>query len=373
MNAFCTLSGGDAARKLTKLYEKYGYAKFTMSKFEEYDLYAENKSFLKSENIITFSDLNGRLLALKPDVTLSIVKNVKSKTQMPYKLYYNENVYRVNRGTKDYIEITQVGLEHIGELDLYSVFEVLSLAVQSLKTIGGSYILDMSHIGFINGLLDETALTAPQREKVCELISERNAHELGSYCSGLGTDSSLVSKITALSGIYGEFERAFAMAERLAVNASMSAALGELESVYGLLKSFGMDKGVNLDFSIVNDVTYYNGIIFQGFIENIPAAVLSGGRYDNLLKKLGKDAQAVGFAVYTDILDSYFTADDPYDVDCVLLYTENAGALSVGKAANALLLQGKSISVQKKLRKDVKAREYYELKEGEAVKIDEVS
>ena len=60
---------------LRSLYEKYGYSQFKMSKFEEYDLYVRNKDFLVSDNIITFTDTNGKLMALKPDVTLSIIKN----------------------------------------------------------------------------------------------------------------------------------------------------------------------------------------------------------------------------------------------------------------------------------------------------------
>ena len=64
-----------AILKLRSLYKKYGYMPFKMSKFEEYDLYVRNKDFLISDRVITFNDTNGKLLALKPDVTLSIIKN----------------------------------------------------------------------------------------------------------------------------------------------------------------------------------------------------------------------------------------------------------------------------------------------------------
>ena len=79
--------------KLTSLFSSYGYKKFKMSKFEEYDLYIENKSFLKSDNIIAFNDPTGKLLALKPDVTLSIAKNTAENECEPRKLFYAENVY----------------------------------------------------------------------------------------------------------------------------------------------------------------------------------------------------------------------------------------------------------------------------------------
>lgn len=72
------LSGEEAvAFALRELYHAYGYRPYKMSKFEPYDLYVQNRSFLVGDNILTFTDTNGRLMALKPDVTLSIIKNYK--------------------------------------------------------------------------------------------------------------------------------------------------------------------------------------------------------------------------------------------------------------------------------------------------------
>ena len=84
---------------LRMLYEQMGYKRFKMSKFEEYDLYLEYKKFLSTENIITLTDLHGKLFALKPDITLSIAKNAKPGEAQ--KLYYKENVYRASRETKE--------------------------------------------------------------------------------------------------------------------------------------------------------------------------------------------------------------------------------------------------------------------------------
>ena len=89
--------------KLRELYEKYGYRRFKMSKFEEYDFYMEYKKFLTTQNIISFNDLDGRLLALKPDITLSIAKNAPEGENT--KVYYNENVYRTAPTSHGYREI----------------------------------------------------------------------------------------------------------------------------------------------------------------------------------------------------------------------------------------------------------------------------
>ena len=121
--------------ELRSLYEKYGYIQYKMSKFEEYDLYVKNKDFLVSDSIITFNDTNGKLLALKPDVTLSIIKNTQDAAGSVQKVYYNENVYRVSKGTHTFKEIMQTGLECIGDIDTFNICEVVALAAKSLNAI----------------------------------------------------------------------------------------------------------------------------------------------------------------------------------------------------------------------------------------------
>ena len=144
---------------LRSLYNRYGYSQYKMSKFEEYDLYARNKDFLISDRVITFTDLSGKLMALKPDVTLSIVKNSKDIPQTVQKLYYNENVYRVAKGAHGFKEIMQVGLECLGDIDDYCIFEVITLAAESLACISDRCVLDISHLGLLSGLIDSIGVT----------------------------------------------------------------------------------------------------------------------------------------------------------------------------------------------------------------------
>ena len=118
---------------LRSIYKNYGYLPFKMSKFEEYDLYVGNKDFLVSDRVITFNDTDGRLLALKPDVTLSIIKHTTDEVGVKQKVYYNENVYRVSGATGQFKEIMQMGLESIGDIDVTDIFEVVSLALKSLS------------------------------------------------------------------------------------------------------------------------------------------------------------------------------------------------------------------------------------------------
>lgn len=358
------LSAGEAAAmKLRSLYESYGYKKFKMSKFEEYDLYAENKSFL-SGGIITFTDFSGRLMALKPDVTLSIAKNIPSEGYVYEKVYYSENVYRAAPGSAECKEIMQVGVECIGDVDLGSICEVVLLASESLAGIGSQYVLDMSHLGFVAGLLDEAELAQPEREMIGELLERKNAHGIREICERKGVGQELTELLTSLPAIGGPYQQALESAKRLNVNARTHAALAELTELFKVMEELGAAGCLNLDFSLVNNMSYYNGIIFQGFIRGIPNAVLSGGSYGFLMSRLGKQADAVGFAIYLNLLDDFEEDGEEYDADVLLLYSVEADIPAVEKERRRLIDEGMRVRVQKSADGKLRCRRVTSLKEG---------
>ena len=328
-----------AVMSLRSLYRQYGFKQFKMSKFEEYDLYAKNKDFLLGSNVITFTDTNGKLMALKPDVTLSIVKGSNDTFDEPEKVYYSENVYRVDKGTHRFKEIMQVGLECLGNLDIYSVSEVIMLAKKSLDAISSRNILDISHMGFIMGLLDDTGLSGKQKKKIITCIREKNTLSIKAYCEEFSLDES--------------------------VNEKTQAAVCELENIYEFLKQYGCEQGVNLDFSIVNDLNYYNGVIFQGFVDGVPTCILTGGRYDNLVHKLKKRSGAVGFAVYLDLISRLMKSNDDYDVDVLLIYDDNASAGELAAAVKNITDSGKCVKAQKVNSGSVKYKQLMKLENGE--------
>ena len=131
--------------RLRSLYESLGYSRFSMRRFEEYGLYLENKSFLKSENVLTFTNPDGKLMALKPDVTLSIVKHARNERAGLERVYYQESVYSYSSVNREVTEIEQMGVEAMGDVDGYVVSEVVRLALESLRAIGLPCVLDISH------------------------------------------------------------------------------------------------------------------------------------------------------------------------------------------------------------------------------------
>ncbi len=331
-----------AVRQLRELYRRYGYTQYKMSKFEPYDLYARSKSFLVSEDILTFTDADGRLMALKPDVTLSIVKNAKEGAGLQ-KVYYSENVYRTSPMTRSFREIMQTGLECVGEIDLVAMGEVLLLAAKSLETISGDYLLDVSHLGFVAGLLDSADVPQDCREELLKRMGEKNVSALGGLCRELGLDPEMTQDLCQMTTLYGPPARLLPQLEEMVRGDRMSAALRELEDVCALLPQ----EHLRLDFSIVNNMDYYNGLIFRGYLPGLPSGVLSGGQYDNLLRQMGRKDGAIGFAVYMNLLERLEQPRESYDADLLLLYDDKVPVPAVLEEAERCRQSGQSVRVER--------------------------
>ena len=349
---------------LRSLYGKYGYLPFTMSKFEEYELYVKNKDFLVSDSVITFTDTNGKLLALKPDVTLSIIKNGQDEVGTKQKVYYSENVYRISGSTRQFKEIMQTGLECIGDIDLYDVFEVVTLACASLESISKSYVVEISHLGILNSLLDSINPNEEFKNAVMGCIEQKNAHEIKKLCQEYCVGDDKASILCDFVGIYGKADAVLNKLNSLNVSADFDAAVDELRAIVELLNTTKYKDKIQLDFSIVNDMNYYNGIVFNGFIEGVCETVLFGGRYDGLLSKMGRKSNGIGFALYVDLLEGLSKESRSYDVDVLVLYGDSS-AKELSAVVNSYVEKGMSISAQKAVPEKLRYRELVDLR-GEA-------
>lgn len=342
-----------AAYALRSLYRGFGYAPYKMSKFEEYELYVRNKDFLVSDHIITFTDTTGRLLALKPDVTLSIVKNSRNSASGVQKVYYNEKVYRTASGSNEFREITQVGLECIGAVDTYALCEVLTLAARSLAALADDYVLEVSHLDIVACVLDGMGVDGATRARLLTLVAEKNAHDIDALCREVGADEAHVAMLKRLVSTYGSPAEVLPVLRELAEqDARLLAPIGALEDVLSALS----DDALRIDFSLINDMNYYNGLVFRGYIKGVPSRMLSGGQYDGLMQKMGKSASAVGFAVYLDLLEQ-LRADAPeYDADTVVLYDDTVTPQEVLERVRALAEEGEQVIALRALPTSLRCR-----------------
>lgn len=356
-----------AAYKLRQLYRSCGFRQYRMSRFEEYDLYAKTKDFLPGGSIMTFTASNGTLMALKPDVTISIINNYNEQVPGVEKIYYNENVYRTACNESDFREIMQTGLECIGELDFFNICEVITLAARSLYEISRDYILDISHMGIVTGLTDELGLGGEESGEILSCISCKNTDGITELCRRWSLEAGLIEKLRTLIGISGTMKTALKELEGTIVNEKMRAGFEELEEIAKILTLAGYDRNIRFDFSVINNMNYYNGVVFQGFVDGIPQSVLSGGRYDNLMKKLGKSSGAIGFAVYLNMLVLLEGSEQSYDSEAVLLYTASDSTADVLKSVKKLAASGLTVCALKEIPERFKYRFLYKMENGEAL------
>ncbi len=350
---------------LRTLYEQYGYAQYKMSKFEEYDLYVSNKDFLISDSVITFTDTNGKLMALKPDMTLSIVKNTKDAPGTLSKVYYDENVYRVSKGTHSFKEIKQVGLECIGDLDAYSLYEVLMLAAESLQSISNECVLDISHLGILSGVLESLGVSENVQNDILRCMGEKNPHELTAICKANAIQDEDIDLLKALISLYGTPKEVLPKLTSLLKGKIDVALLDSFTEILEAFQGSPLQSMLRIDFSVVSDMHYYNGIVFKGFVKGIPDSVLSGGQYDKLLGKMNRKSGAIGFAVYLDLLERMEASSKDFDVDILLLYTEGTSLCSLRDTVARLSARGDRVMVQRAMPEKLRTRQVMKLTNGE--------
>ncbi len=345
----------------SQLFERYGYRKYRMAKFEAYDMYMENKSFLVSEGIITFTDADGRLMALKPDVTLSIVKNTMADTVIR-KLYYNESVFRTEPGSTQYKEIRQMGVEFIGGEDVYSETEILLLAMKTLEASQKGYILRVGHTGLLNALTEGvfTDADAGLLEKLYTYIRLKNVDMLRELLDEISCEKEYISLLCDVCCSSFPFSMCKERLKKYCVNDSAKRCFERIVKLSVSLAGSGYEDKIYFDFSVTGDMDYYNGLIFSGYIESSPYEVLSGGRYDNLMRRFGKKQPSLGFATYLDRIEEVIKQPEEYDTDALLIYGD-ADALTVRYATEELLKKEQRVFAYKCEPKDIKAKRTYRL------------
>ena len=299
---FSTLQPKERASfALRALYEAAGCRKYHMGRFEEYSLYQANRSFLSSEQVITFTDLDGRLLALKPDVTLSIAKTAQPAPGETLRYYYHENVYRPSAESHTFQEIGQMGLEFLGGVGEAEVQQAVCLAAQSLGQLGTDWVLEVSHMGYLFGLLDALQVPEDARAGLLRKLGQKNAHELRAAALAAGLDEDAADTLCRVLTLCGGYADTLPRAEALCRNDAMRAAVAELQGLAGPLEQAG--GAIRLDLTLAGEMEYYNGLVFQGYLKALPRPLLKGGRYDLLMQQFTPGAGAIGFAVYLDELD----------------------------------------------------------------------
>ncbi|WP_278941156.1 ATP phosphoribosyltransferase regulatory subunit [Anaerotruncus colihominis] len=320
------VSRGEAVSRLTTMFRARGYRQVITPAIEFYDVFGSSAAHFPQENMYKLADTRGRLMVIRPDCTIPIARLVATRlaaSPMPLRLYYSENVYRVEhdlRGKRN--EVFQTGVELIGSNALRSDLEIVELAASGLSDIGGErFRIELCHIGYFKALIDSLDAPGETKEQIRQCIEQKNYPALGDLLDPFGAARAALA-LRYLPRLFGGeevFEKAYALFDENGARES----LDYLRSIYDYLRQLGLEGSVIVDLGLVNQIEYYTGIIFRGYFDGIGEPVLSGGRYDNLISDFGAALPAVGFAVNADLASAVIEKQPPQTPD-ILVFSDEA-------------------------------------------------
>ena len=292
--------------RLKKTLHLFGYHDIQTPTFEYFDVFRKEIGTIPSKDLYKFFDKEGNTLVLRPDITPSIARvaaTLFGEEDLPIRLCYTGNTFINHSNNQGRLrEVTQMGAELIGDDSVEADAEMLAMVIESMQAIRlKEFQLSVGHLGFFQSLIEDAALDEEARERVIELINNRNYFGVEEYLDSIMVKRSSKEAFAALGNLVGGVE-VLAKAKNIAPNSSGIMAVKRLEKIYDILALYGVEKFVTFDLSMTGNYGYYTGIIFRGYTFGTGDAVVKGGRYDHLLEKFGKTSASIGFAIVIDEL-----------------------------------------------------------------------
>lgn len=339
--------------QLRKLFALHGYQEIETPILEYYDALDDHTYGYRPEHVWKTFDRNGQVLAIRPDSTIPSVRLAAgqlSSRPLPLRLCYLQNTARYVSDTLSMLcEQSQAGVELMGESSLQADAEIIALAIEALKTTGlQDFQIELGQAGFFQGFMQEAGLNAEQCAAMRSLVERKDALGMQMYLSKLNVPGDVSERLMQLPRLYGDAS-VLDEAAALTNHAMCRQALHSLRQVIDILKAYGCEQYLTIDLGMVNEAGYYSGLIFQGQTASLGQPLLSGGRYDGLPARYGREMPAVGFGLSIKLLmialenqGAAFTAPIP---DVMLGF--ESGCLTKAIAyANEARARGLSVSMQ---------------------------
>lgn len=323
--------------KLHVLFKSYGYSDIQTPTFEFFDIFNKERGSVASKNMYKFFDRDGYTLVLRPDMTPSIARAVAKYYQdecMPIRLCYAGNAFINNSEYQGKLkEFTQIGSEFLGDNTSDADAEVVAMVIEALIESGlKEFQIEIGQPEFFKGLVEEACLDTDTTEVLRELLENKKYFGVEEVLDSVNMKSDIKEVFKKFASFAGSIDM-IREAKKLVNNDKSLASLDRLEKIYDILEIYGMDKYVSFDLSMLNMYEYYTGIVFKGYTYGTGDEVVTGGRYDNLLKQFGKDFPAIGFAINLDqlmvALSRQHIIDDSKEEKIMVLYSVDEKAAAI--------------------------------------------
>ncbi len=292
--------------KIRKTFRSYGFYEIETPTIEFFDVFSSEIESFPQEAMVKFFDKKGRILVLRPDITVPVARITATKNrdmQLPIKYFYIGNVFRFNEvGGGRQNEFTQVGVELLGDFSSESDAEVVAVAINTLKAVGlENFQIDIGQVEFFNGLAEEAGFSEEDVDKISKLIDKKDYVGVEEIVKSYDIPDELKELILKLPGLFGSLELIEKL-KKVTKNKRSIAALENIEEVINILTDYGFSKYLSVDLGMLKGPNYDTGIIFRGFTYGVGFPILSGGRYDSLTSNFGKDCPATGFSIGINML-----------------------------------------------------------------------
>jgi len=289
------------------VFEGWSYEEVITPTLDYYSLFERGMGPSEAHHAFRFTDTDGRLLALRPDVTSGIARvtaTLFANRPRPLRLCYAAPVFRQQgQSTIEWRrESTQIGCELVGQNSAASDIEVLAIACEVLRRLhlDRGYVITLNDVEVFNGVAESLGFDSGARDQLRQLEDGRNVADVEAFLTSRASveDVRAISQLIRLSGKLETLDSA----RGLIKNARSSAALDRLENLWRIIESLALTDHFEIDLGDVSRLDYYTGLTFKIYIEGAGARVGSGGRYDNLTANFGKSEPAVGFVLDLDAL-----------------------------------------------------------------------
>ena len=287
--------------KLRRLFALSGFQEIETPILEYYNALDDATYGYRPEHVWKTFDRNGQVLAIRPDSTIPSVRLAAGRLKeevLPLRLCYIQNMAKYTSDTLSMLcEQTQAGVELMGESSHHADAEVIALAIEALKTAGlRDFQIELGQAGFFQGFMQEAGLNEEQCEVMRGLVSRKDALGMQLYLRKLSVSEDVTRRLMQLPRLYGDIS-VLDEAAALTNHPLCRRSLQSLRKVVEMLRAYGCDQYLTIDLGMVHEAGYYSGIIFQGQTASLGQPLLSGGRYDGLPSRFGREMPAVGFAV----------------------------------------------------------------------------
>lgn len=313
--------------EIKKVFNLWGYKEISTPTIEYFDNFNLKTKAVKEEEMYKFFDNLGHILVLRPDMTVPVARMVATKLKdliPPIKLSYCANIFRVHEmmagGKNEYMDC---GVELIGVKDQLSDLEIIITAIETLKAVTNkSFKLDIGYVNILKTAMNEMNIDNEQQEIIADLIEKKSLISLSEYINNLNIKKYEKELLVSFPNLFGE-EDIILKAKSLTKNNKILQSIEFLEKLYLQIKKLGYEEYISIDMAMVPRLNYYTGIIFRGYIEGIGRNVLSGGRYDGLIKTFGRDLPAVGFSIGVELLIDSMEEVNRREVEEIVVKKEN--------------------------------------------------